>query len=404
MVDYSAANMGLFLLITFLFLIVLKPRPTVTEIVEYDKNSNGEQVIYGDGQKQYSQFGNMYLVIYFLIVVITQILFNLLTVYLNCQGKLTDNLKTIPFYTIIPWCGFFGVVIIIIKFFPGLKNVFSDVIGYFVVSLSANKIIIDLLKNDNVKEIGNNNSDRQPQQYTPQQYTPQQYTPQQYTPQQYTQEQPQQYTQEQSQEREQPREREQPPLFTRRKHRVKSLQSETSTPPSIETRKKAKEIIKEFTQEHPQEGGRGSSEDIEKYEVAADLIAKLYENPSILINTMVPGNFLKSWKLLIPLMKDKYKAQELQPKIRNDPDSEIAKIKDELFGLVVMKDNIGQAMWYMYTGIVIISFVQLNITLYGCRDPQEVLDQSTMTINNFDSKVKEKQQKLLNKYVTTPVE
>jgi hypothetical protein len=55
-------------------------------------------------------------------------------------------------------------------------------------------------------------------------------------------------------------------------------------------------------------------------------------------------------------MKDKYKKE-------ND---ETTEKKIELFNLVVLRDKIGEAMWYIYTGILISSFVQLKISQRGC--------------------------------------
>jgi hypothetical protein len=52
---------------------------------------------------------------------------------------------------------------------------------------------------------------------------------------------------------------------------------------------------------------------------AADAIVKLCGNMSILINQIVPGNFLKYWNILTPLMKPKYE---------NEPDLLKEKQKD----------------------------------------------------------------------------
>ena len=40
--------------------------------------------------------------------------------------------------------------------------------------------------------------------------------------------------------------------------------------------------------------------------------------------------------------------------------------RNELFELVITRDNVGEAMWYIYTGFLISSVVQLKITTRGC--------------------------------------
>jgi hypothetical protein len=91
-------------------------------------------------------------------------------------------------------------------------------------------------------------------------------------------------------------------------------------------------------------------------ETASDTIIKICGNTSILINQIVPSNFDQYWSILTPLMKDTYKSV--------NPESE--KIKSDLFELVVTRDNIGEMMWYIYTGLLITSIVQLKISTRGC--------------------------------------
>jgi hypothetical protein len=89
---------------------------------------------------------------------------------------------------------------------------------------------------------------------------------------------------------------------------------------------------------------------------AAETLVKMLGNKSILINQMIPDNFLSSWDLLIPLMKDKIKAD---PNVLNT-------YKAQLLDLVVLKDNIGEAFWYVYTAILISSVVYYNLASRGC--------------------------------------
>jgi hypothetical protein len=45
---------------------------------------------------------------------------------------------------------------------------------------------------------------------------------------------------------------------------------------------------------------------------------------------------------------------------------ENTEIKQKLLDLVVLKDNIGEAFWYVYTSILISSIVYYNLATRGC--------------------------------------
>ena len=94
--------------------------------------------------------------------------------------------------------------------------------------------------------------------------------------------------------------------------------------------------------------GNETKEEREALEEAADTIVKICGNTSILINQIVPDNFQEYWQILNPLKKSQY---------RDDNSQETKDIKQKLFELVVTRDNIGEAMWYTYTGILLTSIV-----------------------------------------------
>ena len=107
--------------------------------------------------------------------------------------------------------------------------------------------------------------------------------------------------------------------------------------------------------------GNETKEERESLEDAADIIVKICGNTSILINQIVPDNFQDYWKILNPLKKPQY---------RDDNSAETKDIRQKLFDLVVTRDNIGEALWYIYTGLLLTSIVQLKITTRGCNtDP-----------------------------------
>ena len=110
----------------------------------------------------------------------------------------------------------------------------------------------------------------------------------------------------------------------------------------------------------------GTKEELQK---ASDLILKICGNTSILINQMVPSNFDSYWKLLNPLKKEKY-----QMKNGDEISNDAQQLKKQLFELVVTRDTIGEALWYIYTGLLLTSIVQLKITSRGCATNPQTME------------------------------
>jgi hypothetical protein len=114
---------------------------------------------------------------------------------------------------------------------------------------------------------------------------------------------------------------------------------------------------------------------------AAEAIIKICGNKSILINKMNPNNFLQIWETLKPLMvTGSYENLE---------------IKQKLLDLVILKDNIGEAFWYLYTSILISSIVYYNLATRGC---VKSVDQIKSEHDNYIKKEEElnKQNELNN--------
>lgn len=243
----SYLNIITFLLTTLFYYLALKP--SLPYSLYKDK----------DAYKRFITNSYMYLAIYVLLVIMIQFMVNSSIISSNCGGNITENMGMAGILTFLPWILIFGVLVLIITVYPGFKSAFSDVIGYYYVSSSANKILTELLVNKDVEK--------------------------------------------------------------------KILEDPNMTP-----EKKA------------------------AMESAADTIIKICGNTSILINQMVPSNFDQYWSLLRPLMKDKYQVDG----------PEATQMQNDLFELVVTRDNVGEAMWYMYTGLLLTSIVQLKITSRGC--------------------------------------
>jgi len=102
-------------------------------------------------------------------------------------------------------------------------------------------------------------------------------------------------------------------------------------------------------------------------EKAASTIIKICGSPSILINQIVPTNFNEYWDILQPLIK---------PQIKADP-AQLEKNRDELFEIVISRDNVGEAMWYIYTGLLLTSIVQLRIATLPCQLNKETIQKNT---------------------------
>jgi len=131
--------------------------------------------------------------------------------------------------------------------------------------------------------------------------------------------------------------------------------------------------------------GNETVEEKEALEDAADTIVKICGNTSILINQIVPDNFQDYWKILNPLKKTQY---------RDDNSEETKEIKKKLFELVVTRDNIGESLWYIYTGILLTSIVQLKITTRGCNTDTATMEKNYQEFLDKEEEAKAKQDEI----------
>ncbi len=229
--------------------------------------------------------------IYFGLIVLSQFIINIFAVKSKCGGSAGQNIGTAALATFIPWLLIFGIMIAILIMFPGLKSAFSDVVGYFAVSSSANDILTDILLDTNTNELISNTNG----------------------------------------------------LDDTQKTNLKRT---------------------------------------------AEAILKLAGDKSVLINQIVPENFLMVWNTLIPLMK---------PEITNNNEL-LGQKQQQLLDLVVLRENIGEATWYTYTAILLTSIISYNIMSRPC-----LKDVSTMK-EERDKYLKEQEeiekQKQLNNSTT----
>jgi len=100
------------------------------------------------------------------------------------------------------------------------------------------------------------------------------------------------------------------------------------------------------------------SSDDSQMSKTADAIMKIAGNTSLLINQITPSNFVEFWDgIIVPLMKPEYKEDTSQA---ND-------LKAKLLENVILRDNIGEACWYIYTTILLVSVVKSNIAEIPCQ-------------------------------------
>ena len=102
---------------------------------------------------------------------------------------------------------------------------------------------------------------------------------------------------------------------------------------------------------------------------AAESIIKLVGNKAILINQITPLNFISTWDTLKQLMKPTMYENE--------------QLKSELLDLAVMRENVGEALWYIYTGLLIISYTSYKITSASCPpDMNQVIKKKVTNVGN----------------------
>ena len=272
-------NIITFLLTTLVYYLALKPT------LKYDDMTNT------DNYNNYLNSNKLFLAVYFFAILVIQFIVNAYVITQTCGGNITQNMSASGTFTFIPWSLIFGAVIVVLIVYPGFKSAFSDVVGYYYVAGSANKLLTELLVN-------------------------------------------------------------------------KDIQNNIDADGSSTTKQKT---------------------DMQQ---AADMIIKICGNTSILINQMVPSNFVEYWNILRPLMKSQYQTDGPQANEK----------RNELFELVVTRDNIGEAMWYIYTGILITSIVQLKIATRGC-----ITDPAQMAKNYQNYLTEQKAAKTQEKQATSTV-
>jgi len=262
--DISLLSLITFTIITIIYFVfpsIGKPELILSDLVD------------GGINPDYYARNMTSLAFYLGVVIVSQFFLNTGYLISKCGGSIGQNIGAAALFTFIPWMLIFGILLAVLIIFPGFKSAFSDVIGYYVVSGSANDIFASLLIGTDLNVMIEQSTD------------------------------------------------------------ITQKQELTS---------------------------------------AAEAIMKICGNKSILINQMNPENFIQIWSLLKPLMTPGM--------------FENLEIKKKLLDLVVLKDNIGEALWYIYTAILISSIVYYNLATRGCvKDVKQVKA-------DYDSYLKQKEE------------
>lgn len=118
------------------------------------------------------------------------------------------------------------------------------------------------------------------------------------------------------------------------------------------------------------------------------LLTKVYGDKGVLINTMNPDNFHTIWAVLKPTF------QTMEPKT-------LFEKKQHLFSLVMRKDSIGESLWYIYTGILLMVVVSYNMSIRGCDKDLEKMKEEQADYKKKSDAINEKKDKAAEKSYAT---
>ena len=114
----------------------------------------------------------------------------------------------------------------------------------------------------------------------------------------------------------------------------------------------------------------------DKTDVTTQTINKIYDNPSFLINTFTPENFIYKIEILKGLFKPDYKKININTDTTSLPRDNFAYNSinfteptnefNKLFKIVEKKDIYGEFFWYLYNALFVIAVVTYNISLISC--------------------------------------
>jgi hypothetical protein len=220
---------------------------TIIYYVFFKPTLQQDNTIHLDEVQKYKTSNYYYTIIYFMAVLVGQLVTNIFTIISKCGSSSFNNLILALVFTLLPWTLIFGVMLVMLLIYPSIKKGFADVVGYLVISGKAHEYIDEIMKLD----------------------------------------------------------------------------------PTISN--------------------------------------KIYGKPEIFINILTPFNFNAYFGEIEGHLKQN---QNMGNKLNYET---IKNVKDNLFKLIVNKDNIGEVMWVIYTGILLIYIVQYYITSKSCSNDKSTL-------------------------------
>ena len=382
----SYINVIAFVIITILYYFL---KPTLT--------------LKRDEAQKYKETRYVYLSIYLMIIILTQFFVNVSIIKSTCGGNIRENIGPAALFTFMPWLFIFGIMVVVLLLYPGFKSVFADVIGYFYISSAANEIITTLLINKDVEDAMDKGGEPTTSVPSEKFDTSNEVNPDDGSANVTAKYDDAVKAQTADDNRNNPSEVT-PPEQTNFLNKPDSAlpqanpaPMDVATPilsdnydssilgPSVAP---SAPTLNDIT---PKSGGKKEKRNLKmrgggpkELQDAAEIIVKICGNMSVLINQITPENFTGYWKILTPLMKPKYQSE--------DNTVETDKLKNDLFQLVVTRDNVGESMWYIYAGILVTSIVQLKIATRGCvksttqmeKDYQSFLDEEAVAKANKD--------------------
>ena len=282
--------------------------------------------------EDYTKWNNVYLAMYFVLNVVIQTTINAINITSTCGGETSSNIAGAFVLTCLPWILIFGVIIVTLIINPGFKSVFSDIIGYYSVSGPAHDILTTLLVNEQLEEVLENGEMK----------------------------------------------------GGKMKGGDGKFISEGGVVVPVYQQSPVVDQQSPVVAYAVNQQNSVVAVPVDPkgtFRKASDVITKIFGNPSFLINSVVPRNFADFWTTITPLIK---------PSTAEGDRDEMMK---KLFGLSYKRDNIGEFTWYIYTGILIASIVQMKIARRGCISDQATMEKKHQKYLEEEAKAKEAKDK-----------
>jgi hypothetical protein len=121
-----------------------------------------------------------------------------------------------------------------------------------------------------------------------------------------------------------------------------------------------------------------NSEEKTKLSLLQDILSTITKSRGEIINAFGTHSFNDLLELIEPIIKDELK--------EGKGEAEKDELLKDLFYGILYKDIVGEFMWYIYTGILVCSMVNLNVQTKSCiPTPKEIMEMSKQGGNSLVS-------------------